>query len=96
MILVTSLKIKWDEELNFQDRTEIDWKFVYSYPFKVTKETKLLNFQFKFIRGRIATNSFLFKIGKSNTEKCTLCNAETESHIHLFGNVTILNLSGKS
>ena len=80
----TGSQRKWDQELNFQNRTEIDWKFVYSYPFKVTKETKLLNFQFKFIHRRIATNSFLFKIGKSNTEKCTLCNAETESHIHLF------------
>ena len=80
----TGSQRKWDQELNFQNRTEIDWKFVYSYPFKVTKETKLLNCQFKFIHRRIATNNFLFKIGKSNTEKCTLCNAETESHIHLF------------
>ena len=80
----TGSQRKWDQELNFQNRTEIDWKFVYSYPFKVTKEIKLLNFQFKFIHRRIATNSFLFKIGTSNTEKCTLCNAETESHIHLF------------
>ena len=81
----TGSQRKWDQELNFQNRTEIDWKFVYSYPFKVTKETKLLNFQFKFIYRRIATNSFLFKIGKSNTEKCTLCNAETESHTPFLG-----------
>ena len=87
---------KWDHELNFQDRTEIDWKFVYSYPFKVTKETKLLNFQSKYIHRRIATNSFLFRIGKSNTENCTPCNAETENHIQLFfGNVNYTQSSWK-
>ena len=56
----TGSQRKWDQQLNFQNRTEIDWKFVYSYPFMVTKETKLLNFQIKFIHRRIATKSFFY------------------------------------
>ena len=75
---------KWLNDLNIKNQIEVNWKEVYSLPFKATIETKLTNFQYKFIHRRIATNSFLHKIGKSPSDKCTFCDLETKSLLHLF------------
>ena len=82
----TKCKQKWTQDLIIHDvnATNINWNFVFSSSFKITKETKLLNFQFKFLHKRIATNSFLSKIGRSQSDKCYFCNSTQESLIHLF------------
>ena len=41
--------------------------------------TKVKNFQFKFLQRRIATNSFLYKIGTSETALCYLCKTDKET-----------------
>ena len=46
------------------------WKSVYLLPFKCTKITLLINFQFKLLLRRLATNSFLKKIGVKESD-CT-------------------------
>ena len=51
----------------------IEWDKSYILPFYCTKETKLRNFQFKFLHRRIATNDYLYKIGISLTDICTFC-----------------------
>ena len=54
----------FDHLSDFQcDDLIIDRKSVYLLPFKCTKITKLITFQFKLLHRRIATNSFLKKIG---------------------------------
>lgn len=61
-----------------------DWKLVYLSPFKCTKMTKLIIFQYKLLHRRLSTNSFLKKIGIRQSDLSTLCKTEAESLIHLF------------
>ena len=61
-----------------------NWKEVFETPFKVTRDPKLQYFQFKFINFLIPTNTFLYKIGKKDTEMCFFCNEFPERLIHLF------------
>ena len=60
------------------------WQVINSKPFLCTPSSKLRNFQFKFLHGKVATNTFLTKIGIKNDELCTFCRNETESLLHLF------------
>ena len=54
---------KWSADCNLQCSKTIDWEMAYKIPFYSTKATKLINFQFKLLRRRLATNDFLNKIG---------------------------------
>ena len=47
-------------------------------------ETKLRVFQFKFLRKRVATNDFLLKIGKKETDSCSFCAGSPETLTHLI------------
>ena len=49
-----------------------------------SNSSKLRNFQFKLLHRRIATNSFLQKLGIKDTDLCTFCMKETETLTHLF------------
>ena len=73
----TKCKQKWTQDLIIHDvnATKINWNFSFHLPSRLTKEAKLLNFQFKFLHRRIATNSFLSKIGRSQSDKCYFCNS---------------------
>ena len=53
---------KWLADCELESHETIDWKSVYLLPFKCTKITKLITFQFKLLHRRLATNSFLKKI----------------------------------
>ena len=75
---------KWSAVCELESHETIDWKSVYPSPFKCTKITKLIIFQFKLLHGRLATNSFLKKIGIKESDLCTFCKTEAESLIHLF------------
>ena len=41
-------------------------------------ETQLKSFYFKVFHKAIATNDFLFKIGRSDTSLCSLCNRDED------------------
>ena len=71
---------KWLEDIN----TTINWKTAYQLSFQCTKSTKLIAFNFKFLHRRLSTNNFLKKIGLVNSEKCTFCQRETETLVHLL------------
>ena len=64
----------------------MNWKSVYLLAFERTKSSKLRVFNFKFLRRRLSTNDFLYKIGLSDNDKCTFCKRETETLFHLFWN----------
>ena len=51
----------------------MNWENTYQLPFLFTMETKLRVFQFKFLHRKIATNDFLLKIGKKETDSCSFC-----------------------
>ena len=70
---------KWCERYEIH---EDDWKLVFKYYAEI-KDTKLKAFQFKILNNIIPCNSYLKKIGKSDTDKCPGCN-EIEDLVHYF------------
>ena len=52
--------------------------------FKCTKSSKLRVFNLKFLHRRLATNTFLKKMGLVDDEICIFCQNERESLFHLF------------
>lgn len=63
---------KWLAEDLFSN-VQVNWENTYQLPFLCTTETKLRVFQFKFLHRRVATNDFLLKIGKKETDSCSFC-----------------------
>ena len=55
-----------------------------SLAYKCTKSSNIMVFNFKFLHRRLSTNSFLQKIGRTDTEMCSFCQNEKESLFHLF------------
>ena len=57
-------------------------KIPISYLFYVLRKRRV--FQFKFLRRRVATNDFLLKIGKKETDSCSFCAGSPETLTYLF------------
>ena len=74
---------KWLAEDLFSN-IQVNWENTYQLPFLCTTETKLRVFQFKFLHRRVATNDFLLKIGKKETDSCSFCAGSPETLTHLF------------
>ena len=82
--LGTKLEItqsKLEKDCNKED---LRWEKIYSKPFECSNSSKLRNFQFILLHIRIATNSFLQKLGIKDTDLCMFCMKETETLNHLF------------
>ena len=75
---------KWVRDCELDAVEDLSWTSIYLLPRLCTLSTKLRNFQFKFLHRRIATNSFLSKIGIKETALCYLCKTDQETLIHLF------------
>ena len=78
---------KWLEERDMHCNLSIivNWENTYCLSFMCTRESKLIErFQFKFLRRKIATNDFLYKIGIKQTDSCSFCEEQKETLIHLF------------
>ena len=65
-------------------RVCLEWKEIYSLPFKVLNDTKSREFQYKILNRYLTTNAFLHKIGLIASPLCTFCGAESESLEHLL------------
>ena len=72
---------KWETMF---ENYEIDWGTIHTIPFKCTIDTKLRNFQYKFLMRVIPTNKFLFKCSKVSTNLCDFCYQHIETQAHLF------------
>ena len=62
----------------------LEWKEIYNLPFKVLKDTKSREFQYKILHRYLTTNAFLHKIGLIASPLCTFCDANSESLEHLL------------
>ena len=62
------------------------WESIYQIPLRATIDTKLREFQFKILHNIVITNSKLFKMTppKVGSAKCTFCESEEETMLHLF------------
>ena len=75
---------KWLKDCDIPENQPVQWRRVFTCPFKYTKCTKLITFHFKLMHRRIATNTFLNKIGIKDSNKCSFCEDEPEHLLHLF------------
>jgi hypothetical protein len=72
---------KWETIFN---NIELDWNFIYNLPFKTTIDTKLREFQYKYIMRIVPTNKYLFKCKLVPSTLCDFCNSYIETVNHLF------------
>ncbi|KAH3713894.1 hypothetical protein DPMN_073695 [Dreissena polymorpha] len=63
---------------------ELNWKHIFTMPYKAIIESTLSNFQYKYIHRIIATNKYLFKCKLSNSHLCDFCSENIETIEHLF------------
>ena len=67
----------------FGNISENDWNS-YNTMTKNIKEVKLQEFQFKVNNHILVTKSFLLKIKKVDNDRCSFCNQESETIIHVL------------
>ena len=72
---------KWSNEFEEED---LKCKDIYLIPIRATIDTKLREFQYKFITRIIPTNTFLYKCNISNSSLCEFCCRDVETVKHLF------------
>ena len=71
-------------DCNLNSHECINWRETYLLASKCTKSTRLVEFQFKLLHRRLSTNEFLNKIGINDNPKCSFCDQEPETLVHLF------------
>ena len=74
---------RWNEKLNLSISTD-DWFTIYKCIYDVTPETKLRSFQIKLNLRAVVTNTVLHGLEITTTDKCTFCDAEKETLLHLY------------
>ena len=74
---------KWTEKLNIRF-CKSEWKKVFSFIFKISKDSKIQWFQMRLIHRLLGTNHYLHTIGIKNSALCTFCKSEDETIEHLF------------
>ena len=75
-----------DYPINRASHTDIskEEKSQYNSALNDIKEVKLKDFQYKINNRILATNSFLYKINKIDSNRCSFCEQAIESIKHLF------------
>lgn len=63
---------------------------VFSIPCLVASETYVWSFQYRVLNFILFTNDKLFKIGLSDSDKCSFCGTYTEDLYHLFFNCSFV------
>ena len=59
---------------------------IFSIPYRTASETYVWSFQYRMLNFILFTNDKLFKIGLSDSDKCSFCGAYSENLYHLFFN----------
>ena len=78
-----SCQEKWHKDISSTNET-VDWRKVYQTSTACTRSSKLIDFNYRFLHRRLATNSYLQKIGIREDNNCTFCHNEKEDLMHLF------------
>ena len=74
-------------QLNFNTlfiNDDLEWKEIYSLPFRTSSDTKSREFQYKLLNRCPVTNSFLSKRGIMSSPACSFCGEMSESLKHVF------------
>lgn len=73
---------KWTTELKL--KSDFDWKQIHRKYFSITKDTRLIWFNFRIIHRTLGTNRYLFLSKIRDNDLCSLCQMETETILHVF------------
>ena len=73
-----------EERFGYYNFQRDDFSKIYLLPFKATKETKLIMFQYKIIHPILFTNSLLYKLKKLSSPHCPFCPATHQTVTHMF------------
>ena len=68
----------------FTSHDELDWKKIYSLPYRVALDIKSREFQYKLPNRCLATNVLCSKIGIIPSPACSFCGEADESLEHIF------------
>jgi hypothetical protein len=71
----------WEEKVGL-NLTNEEWSNTYTYPYKLTKNTRILEFQFKITHRTLACKEKLFKWKIKDNEICDRCKDEIDSIEH--------------
>ena len=74
--------LKWERDIRKMPLSV--WKYYFSLPFKISKDSKLWWFQGRIVHRILTTNKFLFIINRRHNDLCSFCNLAPETIIHLF------------
>ena len=66
------------------ETSNLDWETIYTLPFKCALDTKSREFQYKILNQILPLNTFLFKIGKTESPLCAFCLCNEECMSHFF------------
>ena len=72
---------KWSKDI---DKGDINWKNIYSNTLLSTIDSKLRNFQYKYLMRLVTTNKLLLKYILKMSNLCEFCNMHVETLKHLF------------
>lgn len=72
-------KDKWARHFEISDK---QWKTIYYLPCLVSKDSKLQWCQYRINHHILTTNSLMYKVGITDTNKCTFCKEEEEETIY--------------
>ena len=76
-------RAKWNKDLGIQiDNTT--WRRVFYLIFNVEQDNNLIWFQYKLIHRILGTNSQMYKMSIEKSDKCRVCQSDSETFIHLF------------
>lgn len=81
LITLPTAQLRYNE---FFKDARLEWKKIYSLPFRVALDTKSREFQYRVLNRYLTTNILLEKIGKISSSACSFCGATDESLEHLL------------
>lgn len=84
-----SSQVKW---ASYFENETLKWNTIYSNVFASTIDTKLRNFQYKYLFRIIPTNKRLFTQNIANSNLCDFCNMDIETIQHLFWECNIVQI----
>ena len=64
--------------------TKDDFLTLFQNIYKITLSSKLREFQYRLLNSALITNKDLYKWGLKNHDRCSFCNLETETAVHLL------------
>jgi hypothetical protein len=75
---------KWKDELTLTHGLNVETNTIFDTVFKITKDSKLLWFQYRINHRILGTHLLLSKMNIRQDNRCTFCKTFPESILHLF------------